>query len=100
LLHYRGQYVSGEPDGVGRLVIDQREIFSGEFHPKNGFGFGFLKTGEGEAFIGELNDGVPDGLGIRKDGFVFTTGVWKKGHRTRSWNEQDFEKFKVVNGDE
>ncbi|MCP4006089.1 MAG: tetratricopeptide repeat protein [bacterium] len=95
LLEYRGIYAAGQPSGEGRLIVNEREIFSGEFHPKTGTGFGLLRVGQTETFIGQLMDGVPHGFGVQKAGLAVTTGIWRDGQRERGWNDQDFEGFEV-----
>ncbi len=93
LLEYRGAYVEGKPSGMGRLLINQREVFAGEFHPEKGPGFGVIRVGEGATFVGQLMDGVPHGFGIRKEGDSVFTGIWNSNHLERSWKDEDFEAF-------
>ena len=63
---YSGQHKDWIPEGRGRLVFTNGDIYWGDFH--NGFfcGQGILKKKNGESYNGEFKDGEMNGHGVYK----------------------------------
>ncbi len=82
---YTGSFKAGQPEGVGRLETIDGNVYDGPFRAGQPHGEGTITTAAGETVMGPMVNGVPDGR------FVITAAdgttheeTWKNGKLVKS----------------
>jgi hypothetical protein len=80
-LDYFGQTnSSGEPHGIGRMIVHNKGLIEGMWQNSDPFGYSLKISSNGLLYVGKFQNGVPNGIGkqIHRQGHYYQ-GEWKDG---------------------